>query len=61
MRHGWSAYEARTAGERQRNLARLGTRWQENRTPEPRQRRDAQRRADWWRGFWWGWFWGSWR
>jgi len=51
MRHGWSAYEARTEGERQRHLARLGTRWQENRTPERRQRRDAQRRADWGRGF----------
>jgi hypothetical protein len=29
-------YGARSAEEMQRNLARLGTRWQENTTPEPR-------------------------
>jgi hypothetical protein len=54
-----SPYDARTEAERQRNVARLGTRWQENRTPEPRRRRAA--RAAWWDGFFWGLFWGSWR
>jgi hypothetical protein len=56
-----SPYDARTEGERQRNLARLGTRWQANTTPEPGRRHQATLRARWWGGFWWGWFWGSWR
>jgi len=60
MKQRTSPYEARTEGERQRNLARLGTRWPENRIPEPRRRRRPARAA-WWDGFWWGLFWGSWR
>jgi hypothetical protein len=41
----------------QRNLARLGTRWQVNSTPE----RPSTRISAWWEGFFWGWFWGTWR
>jgi len=43
----------------QRNLARLGTRWQQNPVPPPKPN-TAQDDA-WWRGFFWGWFWGSWK
>jgi hypothetical protein len=50
-------YGARSSEEMQRNLARLGTRWQVNPTPE----RPRSHAASWWEGFFWGWFWGSWR
>jgi hypothetical protein len=55
-----SPYAARSEAERQRNLARLGTRWQE-RPRTAQQRREARERAQWWDGFFWGLFWGSWR
>jgi hypothetical protein len=51
-------YGARSEAEMQRNLARLGTRWQANPTPEPVLQRSAA--SYWWEGFFWGWFWGSW-
>jgi hypothetical protein len=57
MRKPRLPYGARSEAEMQRNLARLGPRWQENRTPEPPPRRASA----WWEGFFWGWFWGSWR
>lgn len=63
MRHQPSPYEARTESERQRNLAQLGTRWQE-RPLTPAERRaalQAHGRAEWWDGFTWGWLWGSWK
>jgi hypothetical protein len=50
-------YGARSEAEMQRNLARLGTRWQENTSPE----RPRSRASVWWDGFFWGWFWGTWR
>jgi hypothetical protein len=50
-------YGARSQEEMQRNRARLGSRWQENTTPE----RPRSRASVWWEGFFWGWFWGSWR
>ena len=50
-------YGARSAEEMQRNLARLGSRWQVNPTPA----RPRSHAASWWEGFFWGWFWGSWR
>ena len=50
-------YGARSEEEMQRNRARLGSRWQENTTPERPQRCVSA----WWEGFFWGWFWGSWR
>lgn len=62
-----SPYEARSEDERQRNLARLGTRWQENTTPEwpgnetPAQAYERGYRDGVRRGFWRGWFWGSWK
>jgi hypothetical protein len=62
-------YGARNETELQRNLARLGTRWQEQRTREPtaetleeayqRGYRDGLRDAGS-RNFWRGWFWGLW-
>jgi hypothetical protein len=59
MKHRYSPYAARSEGERQRNLARLSVRWQENRTPEPRETDAARRRREWWAGFWSGWLWGA--
>jgi hypothetical protein len=69
MQHQRLPYGARSEHERQRNLARLGTRWQEQTTPEPppetlqqayeRGYRDGCRHSAQ-RSFWWGWFWGSW-
>src|SRR5262249_49170340 len=62
MKQRISPYAARTESERQRNNARLGTRWQQNSTPEPPRYEEAARRAWWWwEGFTWGWFWGSWK
>jgi hypothetical protein len=52
-------YGARSNEEMQRNLARLGTRWQEN-PIRPRPQQDTYAAA-WGRGFFWGWFWGSWK
>jgi hypothetical protein len=57
MKRQWWPYGARSNAERQRNLARLGTRWQANTTPE----RPRPTVAAWWDGFFWGWFWGSWK
>jgi len=57
MKHRTSPYAARTEGERLRNLARLGRRWQENPTPEPRETDAVRLRRAWWSGFWWGWLW----
>jgi hypothetical protein len=64
MKQCTSPYDARSETERQRHLARLGTRWQER--PLSHEERLALvlatvERQAWWRGFSWGWFWGSWR
>src|SRR5215831_4921050 len=61
-----SLYLARSEAERQRNLARLGTRWHERPlSPDERlalvieQACDRAVRRAWWAGFSWGWLWGS--
>ena len=67
MRRKCSPYEARNAAERQRNLARLGTRWQERPVPplseEERLAKAIAKACNdaWGDGWWWGWFWGSWK
>jgi hypothetical protein len=56
-------YGARSEEEMQRNLARLGTRWQERPLSDEERLANALATAcdaAWWRGWWWGWFWGSW-
>jgi hypothetical protein len=60
MKHRYSPYDARSEGERLRNQARLGTRWQERPlTHEERLALVLQPRLTraWWAGFWHGWLW----